>query len=874
MSEAKILEKVDVYRQLDEINEDIAKAEDKLKKIITILSERKQTLHSQIKDYAEQTKWSKFDPAYLSNFIEEPYVIEPARTGPKGNVIEWHVYVPKMVQFHVGRLERATHSYNVFTVTQYMHHFAEIPEELSDRFPKLEIELQVVDGLLITDPQTTEQAWSKYRQYLYQKEGPGKLRIKKGSEWEIIAQILEDGGLPFSPHPVDQNDVRPRSFPEGFAGHKEWKIRDYQIDADQKFMEYGAIGVYWPFGTGKSQYAEDLIDRLKGAKLIIVSTLSLKEQWLERLKLLSFQRQQECFLVTYHSKNEIDRLITRFKEFVLIVFDEVHHLPANTFMRLSTIPCKYRLGLTGSPYREDGHINYIMALTGYPLGLAWSKFIAEGIITMAQVQVHVVAKERYKLALLDDLLKRDLGKTMIFCDSLDLGNEIAKKYGLEWIHGATRKRIETIRRNERVVISRVGDEGLSIPELDTLIEIDFLGGCYDEQTEVLTQFGWKYFKDITSEDEIATLNEDECIEYQKPTALQKYSYEGAMIHFLGKCYDLLVTPNHEMWVRPKWKAKFTYKRAEELAKLSKGGIMKYEFKRDAKWKGVDRPTFPITCPMNQFSSKTLNIPIDIFLDFLGWYISDGSCGKWGIIKIDDPKEKSKLEIAKIIERLGFTPKITRYGVYFYSRPLSKFLRNLGSASEKFIPDWIKQLPSHRLKRLIQTLLKGDGSENRKYSTASKKLADDLQEICLKSGCSSSISKRNRNPTKLKDGRTITPNFPEYTVYITKKPSTPEIETMPTTEEYTGIVYDVTVPPNHIIFVRRNGKAIWCSNSRMQALQRIGRLAHRLIEPDKEPAVHHILMTEEELEKYGKRLLAYYDKGYKVDYLYHGVKAYG
>jgi superfamily II DNA or RNA helicase len=83
---------------------------------------------------------------------------------------------------------------------------------------------------------------------------------------------------------------------------------------------------------------------------------------------------------------------------------------------------------------------------------------------------------RYKLALLDDLLKRDLGKTLIFSDSLDLGDSIAKKYGLEWIHGATRRRIETIRRNERIVISRVGDEGLSIPELDTIIEIDFLRG--------------------------------------------------------------------------------------------------------------------------------------------------------------------------------------------------------------------------------------------------------------------------------------------------------------------------------------------------------------------------------------------------------------
>jgi len=61
--------------------------------------------------------------------------------------------------------------------------------------------------------------------------------------------------------------------------------------------------------------------------------------------------------------------------------------------------------------------------------------------------------------------------------------------------------------------------------------------------------------------------------------------------------------------------------------------------------------------------------------------------------------------------------------------------------------------------------------------------------------------------------------------------------------------------------------IYCGDN-VQALQRVGRLAHRAIQPDADPAVHHILMTEEELEKYGKRLRAYYDKGYRVDYLYH------
>ena len=526
----ELLAELDVYHKLDDVNKDFANAKEKLLEIIRIVSERRQELTGLITKYAEETKWSRFKPAYLPNFIEEPYVIEPSRTGPKGKVLEWRVYVPKMVEFHVGRLERATHSYNVFSVTQYMHHFAEIPEELSSRFPKLDIEMQVVDGFLLTEPKKTEETWSRYRSYVFRKEGPGKIRIKKGSEWQLIAQILEDGGLPFAPSVVDPNDLRPRSC-KGFAGHDEWRIRDYQEEAYSKFMEYGAIGIYWPFGTGKSQFGLDLLDRIKGHKLIVCSTLSLKEQWLERLLLLPDARRLECHVVCYQSSNEINRLIKQYKEFSLAVFDEVHHLPAKTFMRLSTVPCNYRLGLTGSPYREDGHINYIMALTGYPMGLAWSKFIAEGIIALAQIQVHIVKNERYKLALLDDLLKRDLGKTMIFSDSLDLGDRIAHKYSLEWIHGATKKRLETIRRNERIVISRVGDEGLSIPELDTIIEIDFMGGS---RMQALQRVGRLSHRAIKPDQEPAVhhiiMTNDELEKYGK--RLLAYYDKGFKVDYL------------------------------------------------------------------------------------------------------------------------------------------------------------------------------------------------------------------------------------------------------------------------------------------------------------------------------------------------------
>ena len=113
-----LLEKIDVYQELDSVNKDIAKAEDKLKEIVKVLNERKRDLTNLITKYAEETNWSRFQPSYLTNFVEEPYVIEPSRIGKNGKVLEWHVYVPKMVEFHVGRLERATHSYNVFSVTE------------------------------------------------------------------------------------------------------------------------------------------------------------------------------------------------------------------------------------------------------------------------------------------------------------------------------------------------------------------------------------------------------------------------------------------------------------------------------------------------------------------------------------------------------------------------------------------------------------------------------------------------------------------------------------------------------------------------------------------------------------------------------------
>jgi hypothetical protein len=833
MSEARIFE------ELRSVEESVEQAKRKLESLTQYIESLKKDIVGRIAEQIEKARYTRFNPEALPDFLEEPYLIMPKRM-EKGKAVEWYVIVPRFIDFQLGWLERSTKSYNVFIVNQYVQWFTEIPKELKERFQLKPLPVRVADGLLLTPEEVQEEAWNRYKKYLVRREGREAIRIKHGSEFQLIAQIIEDGSLPFIPRKVEASDLRE---PE-----TDIQLRDYQEETWQKFLECGAIGVYWPFGTGKSFFGAYACAALKGRKLVIVPTLTLKEQWLEYLRKytrISYEVQVE----TYHAFDKVKN-----NEYTLVIYDECQHLPANTFIRLATLKTKYRMGFSGSPYREDGRVNYIIALTGYPIGLAWEKFFELGLIRKPIVTLYVVPALKDKLRKLDELLAKEPGKTIIFCDSIELGQKIAKEHNLTFVFGETTRRLEKIRENEVVVVSRVGDEGMSIPEIDTLIEVDFLYGCYDEKTELLTSSGWKFIKDVTFEDEIATLNEDGFIEYHKPIALHKYPYSGKMLHFKGKCYDLLVTPNHEMYVRHHNQQNFRFIKAEDLAPPDQSdvyGPRNYMFKRDAKWRGIEPETIKV--------EGLGEVDTQIWLRFLGWYLSEGSASQNGKIKITQLKRENMEEIAQVFFDLPqVTPRFTSDSVYVYCRPLARYLRKLGHAPQKFIPKEIKQLSPKLLKILVETMLKGDGSHGNQYYTSSKRLADDLQEVLLKCGYSSTIGVRQRTEKLKIKGRTINPIYPEYCVSISMHHQ-PRISKPPNSVDYNGFVYDVTVP-NHIIMVRRNGKAVWCSNSRMQESQRSGRLLHSA----KEATNHYILMTEEELEKYGKRLLALYERGYRIN----------
>lgn len=221
-------------------------------------------------------------------------------------------------------------------------------------------------------------------------------------------------------------------------------------------------------------------------------------------------------------------------------------------------------------------------------------------------------------------------------------------------------------------------------------------------------------------------------------------------------------------------------------------------------------------PRRLYKYSPRSIAIDPFLRFLGWYLAEGNLHKihhdTSRVEITQYKKRGKLEIAKIFHEMGFNPKVYGDKIFVNSGQLYTLCKPLGHSYEKYVPEWVKHLPPERLAVLIDTMMKGDG-HGCVYYTSSNELADDFQEIAIKRGYAASIGQREPRNTCIIRGRQITGKHTQYEVSLSYKCKNPQImRSQVKVEDYDGWVYDVTVP-NHTLLVRRNGKAVWCGNSK-------------------------------------------------------------
>jgi DNA excision repair protein ERCC-3 len=149
---------------------------------------------------------------------------------------------------------------------------------------------------------------------------------------------------------------------------------------------------------------------------------------------------------------------------------------------LATLKTKYRLGLSATPYREDKRENLIFALTGYPIGLDWGSLMKILGKHYHDVNVYIVGSEQAKINLVSNLLNKEK-KTIIFVNEIAIGEKIANQIGIPFIHGQTKNRMELARNSKVFVASRVMELGVSLKDLEHIIEADFLYGSKREEVQ-------------------------------------------------------------------------------------------------------------------------------------------------------------------------------------------------------------------------------------------------------------------------------------------------------------------------------------------------------------------------------------------------------
>ena len=341
--------------------------------------------------------------------------------------------------------------------------------------------------------------------------------------------------------------------------------------------------------------------------------------------------------------------------------------------------------------------------------------------------------------------------------------------------------------------------------------------CYSDDSEVLTDRGWKLFKDVFDDDLILSLNpDDRTVEWVGLSDSQCYRYNGDMVRFFNKSLDCLVTPDHRMIYLNKSNGQLKECSALEYRK-GKGG-----FYRGCEYEGEEVVFYEI---------GGMRIPFDLFCEFMGYWLSDGSTmSNAGVVISQQEGESTRGLIVACIRKMGFEPHPDKQKIVFYNTPIRDYLKMFGKCVNKYVPSVIKNASKRQIRIFLDAFVLCDGykrpsksftgnhgNEFRSdkdeiiYFTTSERMAGDLSELILKSGHRPSFSVNKAGVAHKNDGYVIKANYDCYA--IRECYSTTATVFNKEVRHYDGFVYDLTLERNHIMYIRRNGKCFWGSNCR-------------------------------------------------------------
>ncbi|MCM0619872.1 DNA repair helicase XPB [Nocardioides bruguierae] len=315
----------------------------------------------------------------------------------------------------------------------------------------------------------------------------------------------------------------------------EWQLRSYQREAADSFWHGGSGVVVLPCGAGKTLVGAASMAHAKATTLILVTNTVSARQWKDELVRRTSLTEDEIGeysgavkevrpvtiatyqVLTMKRKGVYPHLeLLDARDWGLIVYDEVHLLPAPIFRMTANLQARRRIGLTATLVREDGREGDVFSLIGPKrYDAPWKDIESQGWIAPADcTEVRVTLpederlvyatsepEERYRLAscthrkvdVVRDLVRKHAGRPMLvigqYIEQLD---ELAAAIDAPVIKGETtvkeRQRLFGAFRSgeiDRLVVSKVANFSIDLPSAEVAVQVSGSFGSRQEEAQRL-----------------------------------------------------------------------------------------------------------------------------------------------------------------------------------------------------------------------------------------------------------------------------------------------------------------------------------------------------------------------------------------------------
>jgi DNA excision repair protein ERCC-3 len=357
-----------------------------------------------------------------------------------------------------------------------------------------------------------------------------------------------------------------------------WSLRGYQREAAEGFWAGGSGVIVLPCGAGKTLVGAAAMAQAQATTLILVTNTVAGRQWKRELIARTSLTADEIGeysgerkeirpvtiatyqVITRKTKGEYRHLeLFDSRDWGLVIYDEVHLLPAPVFRMTADLQSRRRLGLTATLVREDGREGDVFSLIGPKrYDAPWRDIEQQGWIapaectevrvtlTDAERMSYAVAdpEERYKMAstahtktaVVRTLLDRHPGEPALVIGAyLDQLDELGEALQAPVIQGSTRNRerealFDRFRAGELpvLVVSKVANFSIDLPEASVAIQVSGTFGSRQEEAQRLGRLlrpkgdgRQAHFYSVVARD---TLDTDYAAHRQRFLAEQGYAY--------------------------------------------------------------------------------------------------------------------------------------------------------------------------------------------------------------------------------------------------------------------------------------------------------------------------------------------------------------